>query len=109
MMKLQSYDFELVYTPGKYIVVADTLSRASLPDTDAKVSSSAADVTVHVDTVMSGLPVSDVMLQKIIQETGKDATLKRVMDNLKNGWKKGSCPQYYPVRADLSVVKGLVL
>ncbi|XP_072324693.1 lipoxygenase homology domain-containing protein 1-like [Scyliorhinus torazame] len=29
MMKLQRYDFELIYTPGKHIVEADTLSRAT--------------------------------------------------------------------------------
>ncbi len=109
MMKLQRYDFELVYTPGKYIVVADALSRASLPDTGTQVPSTSEDVAVHVDTVMSSLPVSDVMLQKMVQEMGKDTTLKRVIDNLKDSWKKGSCPQYYPVRADLSVVNGLVL
>lgn len=60
-MKLQRYDFELVNTPGKYIVVADTLSRASLPDTGTKVPSTANDVAVHMDTVMSSLPVSDVI------------------------------------------------
>ena len=26
MMTSQSYDFDLIYTPGKYIVLADTLS-----------------------------------------------------------------------------------
>lgn len=31
MMRLQRYDMDLIYTPGKYIVLADALSRAPAP------------------------------------------------------------------------------
>lgn len=34
MMKLQRYDFNLIYTPGKRIVLADALSRATTPNKD---------------------------------------------------------------------------
>ena len=37
MMKLQRYDFELNYTPGKYIELADALSRALLPSTGTQI------------------------------------------------------------------------
>ena len=30
MMKLQRYDFDLMYTPGKHMVLADALSRAGV-------------------------------------------------------------------------------
>lgn len=38
MMALQRYDFDLIYSPGKYIVLADALSQAPAPNRDKLVS-----------------------------------------------------------------------
>ena len=102
MMKLQRYDFELIYTPGTYIVLAVALSRAPLPSMGVQATPTSEDIDVHVNMVTSSLPVSDVMLQKIVQETAKNVTLQRVMTNLQDGRTKGNSPQFYPVRAELS-------
>lgn len=32
MLRVQGYDFKVIYKPGKYMFLADTLSRAALPD-----------------------------------------------------------------------------
>ena len=31
MLRIQKYYLEMIYTPGKYVVIADTLSRSYLP------------------------------------------------------------------------------
>lgn len=49
MMALQCYDFELIYTPGKYIVLADALSRAPAPNSDAIASPTTEDAEAHVN------------------------------------------------------------
>jgi len=105
MMKLQRYDLNLVYTPGKYIIVADALSRAPA----ASEISNMDEVERHVSMVVSSLPVSDEMLRLIAEETAKDSELQRVIAHLHRGWPKGKCPQYFPLRAELSVVEGMLM
>ena len=106
MMKLQRYDFDLIYTPGKYIVLADALSRAPVANTVGEVSSTEEDVDVNM--VAAGLLVSDLKSKQIAEETAKD-TLQTVIANLHHGWSKGSCAQYYQIMSELSVVNGLLL
>ncbi|KAL7851936.1 hypothetical protein SRHO_G00177210 [Serrasalmus rhombeus] len=106
MMKLQRYDFDLIYTPGKYLVLADALSRAPA---SSCVSSTDEDVNVHVNMVSALLPVSDTKSKQIAEETVQDTELQAVIKNMLNGWPAGSCPQYYHIRGDLSCVNGLLL
>lgn len=94
MMALQCYDFELIYMPGKYIVMADDLSRAPA-STHMPVSSTANDAEAQINMVTVSLPASEVMLQKITQETAKDPLLQKVSHHIRNGWSKGVCPQFY--------------
>ncbi|KAI7800948.1 hypothetical protein IRJ41_015739, partial [Triplophysa rosa] len=97
MMRLQRYDFELVYTPGKYIVLADALV------------STEEDVNIHVNLIVESLSVSDQKLKQIAEETAKDPVLHAVIDNLNNNWVKSSCAQLYNVRSELSVADGILL
>ena len=106
MMKMLRYDFELVYTPGKHLILADALSRAAMRSC---VSTTAQDVQCHVNMVSAALPVSDKKSREVAEETAKDTELQRVMENMQNGWPVGSCPLFYNIRRELSVVDGLLL
>ena len=66
MLKLQRYDLSLVYKPGKELVIADTLSRAYLPDenTDHHIENE-----LKVCMVLSASPTK---LQHISTETAND-------------------------------------
>ena len=61
-LALQRYDFKLIYTPGKYIVLAGALSRAPAPSSDMVVSPTTEDAETHINMVTASLPTSDVML-----------------------------------------------
>ena len=84
MLKLQRFDFDLICTPGKHIVLADTLSRAPLIDC---VSSTGEDVI---------LPVPDCVSKRIASETAKDA--ESVIQHINDGRSKSSCSRYYHIR-----------
>lgn len=106
MMKMQRYDFELVYTPGKHLVLADTLSRAPA---DSCLSTTDEDIESHINMVSSVLPVSDTKSRQIAEATTHDTELQRVIQNMDDGCPPGSCPLYYHVRGDLSFIDGLLL
>uniref|UniRef100_A0A669DK63 Gypsy retrotransposon integrase-like protein 1 n=1 Tax=Oreochromis niloticus TaxID=8128 RepID=A0A669DK63_ORENI len=107
MMKLQRYDFNLIYTPGKHIVLADALSRARTPNKEQ--SSTEMDVNIHLNLVAESLPMSDRKSHQIKAETQKDSSLQRVITLLNGKWPRGECKTYYNIRAELSVVNGLLL
>jgi len=87
MLKMR-YDLKLIYTPGKHLLLADTLSRAP---TGNSVSTTEDDVQNHVNMVPAVLPVSDTKSGQIAEETAKDTELQRVIENMQNGWPAGSC------------------
>ena len=63
-LKLQRYDFELSYTPGKEMFVADELSRnfskSTIPDSNTE-----EDVRVYVDNLIASAQVADKRLDEI--------------------------------------------
>ena len=110
LLQLQKYDFDMQYVPGKHLVVTDTLSHASLPDTDPEIPD--LEMNIHVHTVISALPISE---QKPQQFKTNDQTLQLVKSYVLNGWPK-LCHQVHPVaqlfynvRHDLSCLHDLVL
>lgn len=107
MMRLQRYDFELIYTPGTQMFIADALSRAA--HGDAQTSGTEKDIAVQVDMVYAALPATQEQLTRIATETAEDPVLGKVIKNLQDGWTKGSCVQYYHLQSELSVVEGLLL
>ncbi|KAI3374046.1 hypothetical protein L3Q82_022601 [Scortum barcoo] len=106
MMKMQRYDFELVYTAGKHLFLADALSRAPAGSCE---STTDEDVEHHVNMVSHALPVSDTKYRQIAEATTQNTELQRVIQNMDEGWPVGSCPQFYHIRGDLSFVNGLLV
>lgn len=85
MIQLQRYMLQVMYTPGKLMYSADTLSRAVDPKEpeDNKMDN---DVTAYVNMVARALPVSDGKMKLITTETSKDDTLDTLRKNIIDGW-----------------------
>lgn len=79
MLCLQKYDLTFEFTPGKHLVVADTLSRASLQHDK---STTEEDVQIHVDYVKAQMPVSEAKWTEIVRATHEDETLQRVIKQI---------------------------
>ena len=114
MLRLQKYDFRLSYTPGKYLITADALSRAT--DTTAvNTSDMPQHVDVHVDMVIQSMPISDQRLDQVRTETRKDSVMSSLINIILTGWpnNKYECPpdlaSYWNVREELSVSDNVVL
>ena len=111
LLRLQKYDFELVFTPGTTIPVADTLSRAFSPSS-APSEPSVFDYQVHM--IFSYLPITEEKFKEMQSSTANDSTLQHLQRVVLNGWPedKNLLPievmPYYQYRSELSVVNGLV-
>lgn len=77
MMKMQRYDFELIYTPAKHLILADALPRAPTKNG----ISTKEDVQSHLNLVSVTLPVSDTKTMQNAEETATDTELQRVITN----------------------------
>ena len=65
LIQLQSYDLSVVYIPGKHMYIADTLSRAALPEIVHFIDE---EIAIHVNLMTTSLSVSP-HTQHDIQET----------------------------------------
>ncbi len=75
LLRLQKYDFVIKHKPGKDLVVADTLSRAPLPDTDPEIEK---EISCYVHTLLSTLPVTDEKMARLKRATSEDESLQQL-------------------------------
>ena len=80
LLRLQRYDFQIEYAPGKTVVVADTLSRAFLPNNSPAITED--EMKCHIHVVMQHLPMSPKKMMQYQQETKND----EVLNIIREGW-----------------------
>ena len=80
-MTVQKYSIDVVYQPGKYLVIADTLSRALLPEPPDETLEKKFEVNV-----ISTLPISETKLSQLKQNTQADDQLHKLLSVIKSGW-----------------------
>ena len=104
LLRIQKYDMKLEYTPGKELIVADTLSRAYLNEAT---SSTEDEVHVHVCAIKEDLPVSENKWAELAEATQQDRELQSVLRCMNEG---GSCPKPYATFMDeLSNIDGVIM
>ncbi len=124
MLRLQKYEFEVIYKRGSEMFLADTLSRAYLPHVQ-RVEMQNGDV-LSVDTrcstaietesvnMVDYLAISDKRIAEIQTATGEDDSMKFLKDQIQNGWPEtvNEIPyctrEYFPFRDELSVQNGII-
>ena len=84
MLRLQPYDPDVHYLPGKYMYLAETLSRAY---TQCGSSAELEDeLSRIVHSIVLNIPVSTSKLSEIRQATEQDQSLRNVKDVIVTGW-----------------------
>jgi len=83
IMSVQKYPMNLIYHPGKQLVIADALSRAYLPDQSDGNTSFEFEVNI-----ISTLPISKPKLDQPQSRTHSDSDFKKkqLMQLTENGW-----------------------
>ena len=111
-MKLQKYDFNLEYSPGKSMVVSDALSEAYLNNHSTEIDD--VDLIHSIQLTFDSLPISEARLNQLQQETASDNILQQLKEVTLNGWpEKRSIPPsikpYYSIRGEIVYNNGLLL
>lgn len=108
LMRLQKYDYKIMYTPGKDLHLADALSRAYLPTYEPGVTfDSIHSVVVH--------DLTEHETAELKRSTDSDVQLRELRDVIQRGWpdEKKDCPPtlvpYWDFRGDLVLCDGLII
>ena len=111
-LRLQKYDFEMVHTPGKFMYVADALSRCNTSNSNCRPIEE--DVDLNVALVIECLPMTDSRLEELQQSCQSDGEVQQLIRYIINGWPyhRGDCEPslqpYWSIRQELSTASGLV-
>ena len=103
MLRLRRHDLKLEFKPGKYLIVADTLSRAF--DRSVKKSNTEEQIKPHVDMVRYNAEVNDPIWEKTAIHTKEDDVLQDVLNAVHFGWEcdqAQSLKPYYHFRGDIT-------
>ena len=111
-LRLQKYDFELHYSPGKDMLVSDTLSRSHLSRSQPEFTEDS--LIHHVHSVLSNLPISETRLKQFQLETKNDPILQTLITYSTHEWpEKHLIPTdllpYYTHRSDITFCEGILL
>ena len=81
MLKVQKYDLNVIFKPGKEKFIRDTLSRKPLKTTEG--NENCREYTVFS---IKNIPVSQEIMSKIRHETENDMMFIKLRETVLQGW-----------------------
>jgi len=85
-LRLQKYDIKVRYVPGKFLYIADTLSRACRKSHIPNDNDMHQDMEYFIHSVVSNLPASDVKLKELREFNSNDPTMQMLHTYFMEGW-----------------------
>ena len=114
LMRLAEYSVQASYTPGKYMAVADALSRQPTVESDTEPADT-MEIEEHVEAIVQMLPASANQIKEIKRQQLLDRDLSRVIEHTLEGWQNmtlqldPALTAYWADRSHLSLVDGTLL
>ena len=115
-LRLARYQYTAKHIPGKFLVIADTLSRAPVPQSseDECASELQHEVKAFVDSVTLNLPATEPHLKEYQQAQLDDPICSQVRKHCESSWPKKrpvneDLIPYWRVKASLSICNNLLL
>ena len=122
LLYLQKYKFKVVYKKGAHLYIADTLSRAYLPNATQPeefmdvcyVREQALMSELEKTSMLEDTPNDKKRMKKIEEASGRDPVLQKAMNFILTGWpadKKTIEPSlvpYFNIRDELSTESSLI-
>ena len=105
MLRLQPYDCEIVYKPGREMLIADAMSRLN----------PSAGKQIDLDTAIYAVQFTTEKLNDLKVKTRQDPVLNPLMETIVNGWPQDpkqlpKCLRcFYSCKDELSVDDGIII
>lgn len=111
-MRLMRYSFEIKYTPGKNLIIADTLSRGPLKTEESQ--ELAEEITAYVQSIIAGFPSTDERLVEILKGQQEDPVCCELAKYCTEGWParhkiSQECIPYWEHRNLITLQEGLLM
>ena len=84
LLRLQKYDIHFTYKKGSEMLIADTLSRAFLENSEEEIEEDILIAQIHM--VTKNISISDAVIKEIAEHSRSDPELTYVKNLIKNGW-----------------------
>eukprot|EP00057_Strongylocentrotus_purpuratus_P027755 XP_011682229.1 PREDICTED: uncharacterized protein K02A2.6-like [Strongylocentrotus purpuratus] len=110
ILRLQTYDADIIYHPGSKMYIADTLSRAYLPSMEED----GRRVEMEQVNLLDHLPIAKPLLEKLKQCTAENEVMQELRATVMNGWPRrqqdlpSDVRPYFHIRDELSISDGLI-
>ena len=110
LLSLQNYDLNVIYKPGKDLVIADSLSRAPLQEE----FNHNLDLKAHVCMISKKINMTPNKLELLIKATEDDNDLSKIKNYTKNGWPnkiknvESNLRSYFPLRNSITEIDKLL-
>ena len=106
------YNFTIKHVNGKDNVIADCLSRASIPDEECNVFEK--QCTSYINGLLDNLPANDRWLESIKENQHEDEICLKIAEYARTGWPNANdippaLKQYATFKDEFSVCEGLLL
>ena len=85
-LQMLLFDFTIAYIPGKSLVIADTLSRATLLKPDEQDKLFQEETKAYVYSLVQGLPATEQILEEIRIGQEKDPICQEIVQYCQEGW-----------------------
>ena len=113
-MRMMRFNFSISHVPGKNLTIADTLSRAPCSRSTNNDRLLQDETDAYLQVTIQALPATESRLEEIRKRQKEDKVCRQIAKYCQRGWPCISkIPQalkkFYPVAAELSVHKGLLL
>lgn len=114
LLKLQKYDIDLKFQPGKDVPVADLLSRKTDSKPDSCSQKFPEEIEYHVHAMYRHVSIADARLQEVYASAKVDAQYQLLYKTIEEGWpnERKNCPtgitEYWCVKEDLHIVNSLI-
>ncbi|GBN95674.1 hypothetical protein AVEN_186109-1 [Araneus ventricosus] len=92
-LKMMRYSYQVQYIPGKYLVIADALSRSLVEG--RKDEENSDQITAYIQMVISTLPATDKRLSEISQAQQENEVCILLINFVQKGWpEKNALPTH---------------
>lgn len=109
LLSIQKFDIQVIYKPGKELIIADALSRININKQATEL-----ELEEQICVVNSNIQITDRRRQQLVDASENDEILKTIKQYIENAWPKNlnktpvQLKHYYKLKNEITYSEGLL-